>query len=104
MFKIRKDKLRKELRSVYSTILILFNFWILLNAFRVLSVIVHFISKTSKCYYIVLGLYKVISKHSSKNIVAVLLKIFKDYRINGNIGYFIADNAKLNNTCIKAIL
>jgi len=52
----------------------------------------------------VLGLYKVVSKHSSKNIAAVLLKIFKDYRISNNIGYFIANNAKSNNTYIKAIL
>ena len=75
-----------------------------LNAFRVLSVITYFISKTSKRRYIVLGLYKVISKYSSKNIVAVLLKIFKDYRISSNIRYFIANNIELNNTCIKAIL
>jgi len=52
----------------------------------------------------VLGLYKVISKHSSKNIAAILLKIFKDYGISGNIGYFIANNTKSNNTCIKVIL
>ena len=75
-----------------------------LNAFRVLSVITYFISKTSKRRYIVLGLYKVISKHSDKNIAAILLKIFKDYRISGNIRYFIANNIELNNTCIKAIL
>ena len=37
-------------------------------------------------------------------MAAVLLKIFKDYGISGNIGYFMADNAELNDTCIKAIL
>ena len=64
----------------------------------------YFISKTSKYRYIVLGLYKVVSKYSSKNIAAVLLKILKDYRISGNIRYFIANNAKLNNIYIKVIL
>ena len=69
-----------------------------------LSVIVYFISKTGKRRYIVLGLRKVISKYSGENIVAVLLKIFKDYKISSNIRYFIANNAKLNNTYIKVIL
>ena len=64
----------------------------------------YFISKTGKRRYIVLGLCKVISKYSGENIVAVLLKIFKNYRISSNIRYFIANNAKLNNTYIKVIL
>ena len=103
-FKTKKDKLRKELKGTYSTILILFNLWTSLTAFRVLNIITYFISNTGKCHYVVLGLYKVVSKYSSKNIAAVLLKIFKDYQISNNIGYFIADNAESNNIYIKVIL
>ena len=51
----------------------------------------------------VLGLYKVISKYTNKNIAAVLLKVFKDYKISNNIRYFMADNADLNNTYIDTI-
>ena len=51
-----------------------------------------------------MGLREVISEHSGKNMAAVLLDIFKDYRIRGNIRYFIANNAELNNTCINIIL
>jgi len=75
-----------------------------LNAFKVFSIIAYFISKTGKYRYAILGLYKVINKHISKNMAAVLLKIFKDYKISNNIGYFIANNAKLNSMCIKVIL
>jgi len=46
----------------------------------------------------------VYSKYTSKNIAAVLIALFKDYRIVGNLGYFMADNADLNNTCINAVL
>ena len=74
------------------------------NAFKVFSVITYFINKTSKCHHIILGLCEVISKHNNKNIAAMFLKIFKDYRINNNIRYFMADNAELNDMCIKAIL
>ena len=37
-------------------------------------------------------------------MAAVLLEVFKDYKISGNIGYFMADNADSNDTCIDAIL
>jgi len=43
-------------------------------------------------------------KYTSKNIAAVLIALFKDYRIAGNLGYFIANNADINNTCINAVL
>ena len=37
-------------------------------------------------------------------MAAVLIALFKDYRIVDNLGYFIADNADVNNTYINAIL
>jgi len=37
-------------------------------------------------------------------MAAVLLNIFKDYKIRGNIGYFMADNAESNDIYIDAIL
>ena len=52
----------------------------------------------------VLGLCEVIGEHTGENMAAVLLEVFKDYKISGNIRYFIANNADLNNTCIDAIL
>ena len=101
---MRKDELRKELRSARSTILILFDLWTSPNAFGVLGVTAHFISKTGKRRHVVLGLCEVVSEHSGENMAAVLLEIFKDYGISGNIGYFMADNAESNDTCIEAIL
>ena len=32
------------------------------------------------------------------------MALFKEYRINGNIRYFMTDNAELNNIYINAIL
>ena len=62
------------------------------------------ISEKGKHRYVVLRLRKIVSKHISKNIAGVLINLFRDYRIIGNIRYFIADNAELNDTCINAIL
>ena len=103
-FETRKDELRKELRGARSAISISFDLWTSPNAFGVLGVIAHFISKTGKRRHAVLGLREVVGEHSGENMAAVLLEIFKDYRISGNIGYFMADNAESNDTCIEAIL
>jgi len=64
----------------------------------------HFINKDGRYCHIILRLYKITGKHVSKNMAGVLIDLFHDYRIIGNIRYFIADNAELNNICINAIL
>jgi hypothetical protein len=64
----------------------------------------YFVNKDGRRRYIILGLRKIIGKYTSKNMAGVLIDLFRDYRIAGNIGYFIADNAELNDTCIDAIL
>ena len=46
---------------------------------------------------------KIISKYNEKNQAGILIILFKEYKIN-NIKYFMADNAKSNDTCINAIL
>ena len=74
------------------------------NAYIILGVITHFINKQGRRRNVVLGLYKIINKYTNKNIIAVLLKVFKDYKISGNIKYFIANNVDLNNTYIDVIL
>jgi len=51
-----------------------------------------------------LGLHKVIGEHTGENIAAVLVILFRDYGIAGNIRFFMANNTELNNTCIDAVL
>ena len=70
----------------------------------IIGVMGHFINKDSRCCHVVLGLYKIINKHTGKNIVGVLIDLFCNYGIAGNIGYFIANNAKSNNIYIDTIL
>ena len=76
----------------------------LLNTYIVLRIVAYFINKDSRYYYIVLGLREVYSEHTSENMAAVLFALFKDYRITSNLGYFIANNADVNNIYINAIL
>ena len=64
----------------------------------------HFVNKDGRRRYVVLRLHKIINKHTDENIAGVLIDLFHAYRIAGNIRYFIANNAELNNIYINAIL
>ena len=72
--------------------------------YTIISIIGYFVSKEGKRRHIVLRLRKIINKYTSKNIAGVFIDLFCDYRIIGNIRYFIADNIELNNTYINAVL
>jgi len=64
----------------------------------------YFISEKGKRYHVNLRLHKIVSKYTNKNIVGVLINLFCDYRIIGNIRYFIANNTELNDIYINTIL
>ena len=64
----------------------------------------YFINKDGRHCHIVLRLCEIIGKHTNKNMAGVLIDLFCDYRITGNIGYFMANNTELNNMCIDVIL
>ena len=81
-----------------------FNLWTLLNAHAIIRVVGYFVNKDGRRRHVVLGLCEIIGEYTGKNMAGVLIDLFRDYRIVGNIRYFIADNAELNDTCINAIL
>jgi hypothetical protein len=74
------------------------------NTHAILGVVAHYIDRFGNRRHIVIGLREVLSEHSGENIAVVLIALFKEYEIAGNISYFIADNAELNNKYINAVL
>ena len=43
-------------------------------------------------------------KHTGKNMAALLLEVFREYKIGGRIGFFILDNASSNDTYVDLVL
>ncbi|KAJ6785140.1 hypothetical protein PWT90_08160 [Aphanocladium album] len=103
-FEAKKEKLRYDMREARSSISISFDLWTSPNCLAVLGVVAHFIDKNGQRRAAVLGLRELMGEHSGENMAEVLLQIFKDYKISGRIGYFMADNATSNDTCIHAVL
>ena len=92
------------MQEAHSNISISFDLWTLPNYLAILSIIDHFINKDNKQYIAILGLCKLIGEHLGKNMADILLQIFKDYKINRQIRYFMANNASSNDTYINTIL
>jgi hypothetical protein len=103
-FEARKDKLRQDMREAHSSISISFDLWTSPNYLAILGVVAHFIDRNGERRTAVLGLRELEGEHSGENMAEVLLQTFKDYKISGRIGYFMADNATSNDTCIEAVL
>jgi hypothetical protein len=100
-YKRRKEELKIDFQEARSAISIPFDLWTSPNSHVVLSVVAHFIDKRGRRRNVVLGLREVLSEHSGENRAGVLVTLFKGYGICGNIGYFMADNAESNDTCIE---
>ena len=51
-----------------------------------------------------LGLRCLKGLYSGENIAEAIVAVIKTYKIINKIGYFVLNNAGLNNTCISAII
>src|SRR5438876_1232296 len=50
-----------------------------------------------------LGLQQIKGQHSGENLAEVISQIFNSFQINKNLGFFILDNASINDTCIAKL-
>jgi hypothetical protein len=103
-FDAQKERLRLDMEEAHSNISISFDLWTSPNYRAILGCVAHFIDKKGKRRTAVLALRDLVGEHSGENMADVLLHIFNDYKISGRIGYFMADNASSNDTCIDLVL
>jgi len=62
------------------------------------------VSSKYKVETILLGLRRLKGPHSGENIAEAIVAVVKTYKIIDKIGYFVLDNAGLNDTCVSAII
>ena len=103
-FEQKKDKLRQDLHNARSNISLSFDLWTSPNCLAILGIVAHFIDKDGKRRNTVLALRELEGEHSGENMADVLLQVIGDYKITGQIGYFMCDNASTNDTCVDAVL
>ena len=104
MFEVRKERLRQDMLDSRSSISLSFDLWTSPNYLAVLGVAAHFIDKSGLRRTAVLALREVEGEHSGENIGDVLLQVIKDYKITDRVGYFMSDNASVNDVCVDFVL
>lgn len=103
-FERRKRELRHELRAARSNIHISFDLWTSPNCYAFMAIVAHYIDRNGARQVNLIALRSLEGEHSGENMAALLLKVFKEYRIGGRIGFFILDNASANDICVDIVL
>ena len=92
--------LKEELASAISAIHLSFDLWTSPNGLAILGTLCYFIDKAGHPQHRLLGLDRVSGDHGGENQARYLVRIIKDFGIEGRLGYFTADNA---DSCDKAV-
>ena len=70
----------------------------------IIAIIAHYIDSSGAWKVNLIALRSLDGEHSRENMAALLLKVFREYKIGGYIGFFILDNASANNTYVDLVL
>ncbi|KAM3451813.1 hypothetical protein MY8738_008519 [Beauveria namnaoensis] len=68
-----------------------------------LDLTVHFIDDGGKLRTFLLGLPRIEGQYSGENLADRVSGIIHEYNLNGRVGYFIANNAESNDTCLDEL-
>ena len=99
----RRKIVCEALQQSPSKIHLSFDLWTSPNSLALCGVIAHFLTTDLKSKSLLIGLKRVRGCHSGENIAESILQIIKEYQFAPKLGYFQADNAGDNDTCVQAV-
>ena len=86
-----------------SDIHITLDLWTAPNHLPVFAINAHLTTDQLERHDILLGLRELHGKHSGENIAKLVLEVLEDFQILGKLGYFVMDNATVNDTMMGFI-
>ena len=95
---------RKLIEDTLSSIHISFDLWTSPNYLTIMSVHAYWIDLQGKRCCRLLALRRLKGEHSGENQAALLLAILKEYGIADKVGYFMLDNASVNDKAVDILL
>jgi hypothetical protein len=93
-----------ELATARSRIHVSFDLWTAPNGLALVGIVVHYLDKDFVSRSYLVGMPRVKGAHTGENIAEAIAPVLLEMKILPKLGYFIADNASNNDTCIQAIL
>jgi hypothetical protein len=103
-FEKRKKELRHELRAARSNIHISFDLWTSPNCYAIMAIVAHYIDSSGERQAKLIALRSIDGEHTGENMAALLLKVFREYKIGSRVGFFMLDNASTNDVCVDLVL
>jgi hypothetical protein len=103
-FQQRRLSVINDLQNARSKIHLSFDLWSSPNSLALCGVVAHYVTADLTNRALLLGLKRVQGTHSGENIADAILKVTQEFKIADKIGYFQANNAGNNDTCIRTIL
>jgi hypothetical protein len=103
-FEKRKISLTKELRRARSKIHLSFDLWTSPNCHGMIAIVGHYIDRKGHRQTTLLAIRKVVGEHSGENVAALVCKVVKEYRIRKKVGFFILDNASVNDVAVDRVV
>lgn len=92
------------LGTAISRIHISFDLWTSPNEYAICGIVAHFVGHQYSNQSVLLALKRLTGPHGGENIAEVIIPILQEYKIVDRLGVFVTDNAKSNDTAIRAIL
>jgi hypothetical protein len=93
----------EQLHSATSAIHISFDLWTSRNLKALCGINCHFADEYGNLKSFLLALPQQEGKHTGVNIADTIAEIITSFGLTNNIGFFVADNASNNDTCIQAL-
>jgi hypothetical protein len=93
----------EQLHSATSAIHISFDLWTSRNLKALCGINCHFADEFGNLKSFLLALPQQEGKHTGVNIADTIAEILITFGLTNNIGFFVADNASNNDTCIQAL-
>jgi len=69
-----------------------------------MAIVAHYIDSSGARKTNLIALRSLEGEHTGENMAALLLNVFREYKIGGRIGFFVLDNASANDTCVDLVL
>jgi len=98
-----KDSVIIVLSKAQSKIHICCDLWTSPNSIAILGVTAQFINSEGQLKSLVLALKEVNGEHTGENLSKYVMEVIRDYDIQGNLGYFVMDNAENNDTMMTSL-
>ena len=77
--------------------------WTATNNLPALAIVAHFADEKLKRQDLLLALQGIQGQHTGENLAAMIIKVLDNFKIRNRLGYFVGDNATVNDKILRLI-